>query len=310
MYSNAYNTAQPTTSVYGHFPPSSFTGKERDEETGYGYFGARYMDYELTTMWLSVDPMSDKYPSISPYAYCAWNPVKLVDPDGNEAMENVDEWKYNKTTGLLSHVSDKGGKDHQTVHCVSNIGNKEVLDETISFNGQIDNMFDFSVINATWDQIIDGGIQFVGGLATGVGGVAVGLSTLGVAIPVATGIVGYGGCQVVFGIGTIFEGISGKSYRNKYERQDMIKTICSWATDCGLEGLINKMTDAALKKGVSKVGSIATGIATLGAETGWNAVQIANTLFPEKRSLLPQGATVTRPYTDSRPSVGVGLMPY
>ena len=56
----------------------SFTGKERDEETGYGYFGARYMDHELMTMWLSVDPMADKYPSISPYAYCAWNPVKLV----------------------------------------------------------------------------------------------------------------------------------------------------------------------------------------------------------------------------------------
>lgn len=35
-----------------------FTGKERDEETGYGYFGARYMDHELTTMWLSVDPMA------------------------------------------------------------------------------------------------------------------------------------------------------------------------------------------------------------------------------------------------------------
>ena len=61
-----------------------FTGKERDEETGYGYFGARYMDHELTAMWLSVDPMADKYPSISPYAYCAWNPVKLVDPDGND----------------------------------------------------------------------------------------------------------------------------------------------------------------------------------------------------------------------------------
>ena len=60
------------------------TGKERDEETGYGYFGARYMDHELMTMWLSVDPMCDKYPSISPYAYCAWNPVKLVDPDGRE----------------------------------------------------------------------------------------------------------------------------------------------------------------------------------------------------------------------------------
>ena len=63
-----------------------FTGKERDEETGYGYFGARYMDHELMTMWLSVDPMADKYPSISPYAYCAWNPVKLVDPDGQDIV--------------------------------------------------------------------------------------------------------------------------------------------------------------------------------------------------------------------------------
>ena len=59
-----------------------FTGKERDEETGYGYFGARYMDHELMTMWLSVDPMADKYPGISPYAYCAWNPIVLTDPSG------------------------------------------------------------------------------------------------------------------------------------------------------------------------------------------------------------------------------------
>ena len=66
------------------FPPSFSTGKERDEETGYGYFGARYMDHELMTMWLSVDPMADKYPSLSPYNYCAWNPIRLVDPDGRE----------------------------------------------------------------------------------------------------------------------------------------------------------------------------------------------------------------------------------
>ena len=66
------------------FHPFVFTGKEKDKETGYGYFGARYMDHELMTMWLSVDPMCDKYPSISPYAYCAWNPVKLVDPDGRK----------------------------------------------------------------------------------------------------------------------------------------------------------------------------------------------------------------------------------
>ena len=36
------------------------------------------------TGWLSVDPMADKYPSMSPYNYCVWNPVKLVDPDGEK----------------------------------------------------------------------------------------------------------------------------------------------------------------------------------------------------------------------------------
>ncbi|MCQ2225871.1 MAG: RHS repeat-associated core domain-containing protein [Paludibacteraceae bacterium] len=77
---------------------STFTGKERDEETGYGYFGARYMDHELTTMWLSVDPMSDKYPSLSPYNYCAWNPVKLVDPDGRK-IKGV---SYDSQTGSYS----------------------------------------------------------------------------------------------------------------------------------------------------------------------------------------------------------------
>ena len=29
-----------------------------------------------------MDPLTDKYPGISPYAYCMWNPVKLIDPDG------------------------------------------------------------------------------------------------------------------------------------------------------------------------------------------------------------------------------------
>ena len=30
--------------------------------------------------------MSDKYPSLSPYSYCADNPVKLVDPNGEEIV--------------------------------------------------------------------------------------------------------------------------------------------------------------------------------------------------------------------------------
>ena len=44
----------------------SSTGKERDSETGFSYFGARYYDSDILTGWLSVDPtygllVSDKF---------------------------------------------------------------------------------------------------------------------------------------------------------------------------------------------------------------------------------------------------------
>ncbi len=60
----------------------TFTGKERDAETGYYYHGARFNCSDIG--WLSVDPMADKYPSLTPYNYCAWNPIKFIDPDGRK----------------------------------------------------------------------------------------------------------------------------------------------------------------------------------------------------------------------------------
>ena len=60
----------------------TFTGKERDSETGYSYFGARFYDSDLMTGWLSVDPLADSIPYTSPYTYCLNNPIKLKDPNG------------------------------------------------------------------------------------------------------------------------------------------------------------------------------------------------------------------------------------
>ena len=76
------------------FPSSSFNGKEKDPESGFHYYGARYYWSELLTGWLSVDPMADKYPGISPYNYCAWNPVRLVDPDGMAYKDPPSSLKY------------------------------------------------------------------------------------------------------------------------------------------------------------------------------------------------------------------------
>ncbi|MFA5540141.1 MAG: RHS repeat-associated core domain-containing protein [Bacteroidales bacterium] len=62
-----------------------YNGKEKDPESGYYNYGARYYGGNLP-IWLSVDPLSDKYPHLTPYAYCAGNPIMLVDPDGREVV--------------------------------------------------------------------------------------------------------------------------------------------------------------------------------------------------------------------------------
>jgi RHS repeat-associated protein len=44
-------------------------------------FGARQYD-PFIAGWTTIDPMADKYGSMSPYSYCAGNPVNMVDFDG------------------------------------------------------------------------------------------------------------------------------------------------------------------------------------------------------------------------------------
>ena len=61
-----------------------FSGKEwQAEPAGLPLldFGARMYD-PATAVWLSQDPMAEKYPSLSPYSYCAGDPIGLIDPDG------------------------------------------------------------------------------------------------------------------------------------------------------------------------------------------------------------------------------------
>jgi RHS repeat-associated protein len=58
-----------------------FNGKELDEETGLYYYGARYYDPRIS-IWLSTDPLAEKFPNASPYNYCMQNPINLIDPDG------------------------------------------------------------------------------------------------------------------------------------------------------------------------------------------------------------------------------------
>ena len=67
-----------------------FNGKELDEETGFYYYGARYYNPKFS-IWLSVDPLAEKFPNHSPYSFCFNNPLRFVDPDGRAPSD----WKRN-----------------------------------------------------------------------------------------------------------------------------------------------------------------------------------------------------------------------
>ena len=66
-----------------------FTGKEQQSKLGVSELydsQARFMGTD--GRFTSMDPLAEKYYHLSPYAYCAGDPVNLVDPDGRKIIIN------------------------------------------------------------------------------------------------------------------------------------------------------------------------------------------------------------------------------
>jgi RHS repeat-associated protein len=77
--------------------PRKFTGKERDEETGLDYFGARY--YRANTgRFTTVDPVYTWNENLldpqrwNRCAYARNNPLRYVDPNGEQVAEAIRQW--------------------------------------------------------------------------------------------------------------------------------------------------------------------------------------------------------------------------
>ena len=93
--------------------PYLFNAKEFDEETGLYYYGARYYEPRLS-LWMSTDPMEEKYPDISSYTYCHNNPITLIDPNGmtdyynlnGKLVRNVDDGKTDRIMLLINSKKD------------------------------------------------------------------------------------------------------------------------------------------------------------------------------------------------------------
>ena len=129
-------------SHYTFYPEfiEGFSGKERDAETGLSYFGARYYDSDLS-IWLSADPLADNGPSISPYAYCFNNPIKMVDPNGKWPFSGVVYRFFKGGAGLgvgfaLSATqqsgiaNDRRGITHFVMSSINHINNQNLHDSS------------------------------------------------------------------------------------------------------------------------------------------------------------------------------------
>ena len=94
-----------------------FTGKERDSETGFDYFGARYYGSEMGR-FTTVDPVYTWRENLEDpqrwnrYVHTRNNPLRYVDPDGR-ASENVERAAQGAaiaTGAALAH--DEIGRAH------------------------------------------------------------------------------------------------------------------------------------------------------------------------------------------------------
>jgi RHS repeat-associated protein len=72
----AYESARSNTQIAKRY---RYTGKERDEETGFTYHGSRYY-----APWLGRWTSADSISHLNLFAYCAGNPISLHDPDGKQ----------------------------------------------------------------------------------------------------------------------------------------------------------------------------------------------------------------------------------
>ena len=84
--------ADPNMVINASLQPFKYNGKELDLMHGlntYDY-GARQYD-PIAGRWDRVDPLCEKYYSVSPYTYCKNSPVKNIDPDGR-AVETA--WDF------------------------------------------------------------------------------------------------------------------------------------------------------------------------------------------------------------------------
>ena len=111
-----------------------YVGKERDEETGLYYYGARYYAPWIAR-FISTDPMKAERTWLTPYNYVQNNPINRTDPtgalDGDPQVNNV-SINSNTWGGLLV-----GGDTSQALIDIQSAVSEEYRDKVSIIDGKI-----------------------------------------------------------------------------------------------------------------------------------------------------------------------------
>ena len=91
-----------------------YNGKEEQSFVGNPYidYGARMYDPKFRLGWNASDPLAEKYYPISPYVFCANNPIRYIDPDGK------DVWEFDDQGNVVSHTKTQ---EHDAFYMVSQV---------------------------------------------------------------------------------------------------------------------------------------------------------------------------------------------
>ena len=74
-----------------------FTGKEKQLMFGNSNVYDSFARFQNTYgRFMSIDPKAENFYHISPYTYCAGDPVNMVDPDGEAPKAIITAYKYSK----------------------------------------------------------------------------------------------------------------------------------------------------------------------------------------------------------------------
>jgi RHS repeat-associated protein len=93
-----------------------YTDKERDDDSGLNYHGARYLAPWLGS-FVSVDPHFNQYLTRNPYCYAADNPITLSDPTGQDPIK-----ASVKLLDNINAIDEAVEKLDQTVQGVGKLG--------------------------------------------------------------------------------------------------------------------------------------------------------------------------------------------